>query len=356
MIYILSTLGTVMLTYIATHIDKSKLISIYWRHVLKHIFMVLSVMPMAIISAVRYGVGTDFLSYRRVYIRKYFGDVITERGFALMVNVLHKISDDPQFFFAVTSFVFCVIYIYAIYKNSINPVYSIFLFVVNGDYFFSMNGIRQAIAIAIALLTLPYVKNRDWMKMLIVIFVASTFHMSAWFFTLLYIVVKIEWKPLMYFNTVFFTFVFANVIKLLIFPFLEKFTTYGRFFLETSSYAESNIDWARFFIYMSFFVFMSYGYRAVKENIDLKIMYSAVWISLIIVALGIAMPRNVTRLALYMNPIIAIYTPEMTKCITNKRFRLVMNYAIVFCYTAICVIWLNNGWHNALPYQAFWSQ
>lgn len=355
MVYIFGTLGTLLLAYIAAHIDKSKYISNYWGHVLKCIFMGLSVLPLAIISAVRYGVGTDFYSYRRTYNRMNFGGVITERGFVLLLEGLHKISDHEQIFFIVTSFIFCMIYIYVIYKNSLNPVYSIFLFVVNGDYFMSMNTIRQAIAVAIILLALPYVKTRNWKRMLIIVFIASTFHMSAWFFVLFYLLATAEWKPIMYFNTVLATFILSNLVKVLIVPFLQKFTTYGRFFLETSTYVESNVDWVRFFIYMSFFAFMSYQYGIVRENANLKMMYSAVWMALVIVALGVAMPRNAIRVALYMNPIIAIYTPELTKCIANKQFRVVINFAIIFCYTIYCVYAINNGWHNAIPYQTFWN-
>lgn len=355
MIYIIGTLSTLLLAYIAVHIDKSRLLPKYLGDIYKRFFMFLSVIPLSIISAVRYGVGTDFFSYYRIYERHIITNTY-EKGFEWLINLLYKISNNPQVFFVGTSFIICILYIYAIYRNSIDPVYSILLFVISGEYFSSMNIIRQYITITIVLFAIPYIKSRDWLKMLIVAIIASLFHTSAFIIILLYILYNIELKPIVYAFSIVITFVLANIIKALLLPFLNRFTTYGRFFLETSAYSESNIDWVKFLIYLSIFMLMTYGYRLVKENENLKLMYTAVWMSLIIVASGAAMPINVTRMALYMNPIIAIYMPEAINYVPNRRLKPVVKFAVTFCYTVVTIYLLvYTGWHNAWPYRTYWE-
>lgn len=355
MIYIIGVLVTLLFAYIGIHIEQSKYISYSLGHIYKCLFTVLSTMPLLIISAARYAVGSDFFSYYRMFEKMYLRNSNMEIGFLLFIQALRKISANPQFFIAATSFVVCVFYFYAIYKNSVNPVYSILLFVVNGDYFMSMNAVRQAMAMTIVLFSIPYIRNRKWIKAFLIIGFATLFHKSAFIFIVLYFLVAVEWKPIIYMVSILATFVLAGLLKLMVLPFLQRFTSYGRFFLENSRYSESNIDWARFLIYLSFFIVMTYKFKIIQENINLKLMYSSVWMALIIVASGISMPTTVVRLAWYMNPIIAIYTPELTSTISQKQLRNIVNFLIISLYIITCIIFIRNGWHAALPYQTFWD-
>ncbi len=355
MIYIAGTLSTLLLTYISVHIDQSKYLSYSEGRILKHIFGALSIMPLAIISAVRYNVGTDFSSYCQIYEMSHSKNAYIEQGFLSFMCILHKISDNPQIFIAVSSLIICAFYFYSIYKNSCNPVYSVLLFVIIGDYFSSMNVIRQMFAMVISLFTIPYIKSRKWLKTFIIIGIAMMIHKSAFIMIFLYFILALEWKPMTYTTALLATFASAGLLKATVLPILQRLTTYGRFFLKTSRYSKSNIDWASFLIYFSFFVLMSYKYKAIQKNKNLKLLYSAVWIALVIVASGIVMPTTVVRLALYMNPIIAIYVPELTCLTLRKSTRYVINFAIVFLYTLIRIIYLSNGWCGVLPYRTFWN-
>lgn len=66
-------------------------------------------------------------------------------------------------------------------KHSENYIFSIFLFIATGEYISWMfNGMRQFMAVCIILLGVPLMMTQRYISLLLVIFIASTIHYSAW--------------------------------------------------------------------------------------------------------------------------------------------------------------------------------
>lgn len=137
----------------------------------------ITLLPMGL----RYGIGTD---YFYTYVPHFYGIAegtmqFSEIGFNLINKIIYELTGDYRVLFFVTSFIF-LYYIYkGIYENSDKIFISCLLIFLNQSYFYSMNMVRQAIAIAIVFYAYKYIKRKQRIKYVLFCLLASTIHMSA---------------------------------------------------------------------------------------------------------------------------------------------------------------------------------
>jgi hypothetical protein len=137
--------------------------------------------------------------------------LLSERGFYFFSWLLAKISRAPQLLIFTTSAfnVFCAYNF--IKKNSEDKEISFMAFVCLGSLTFSMNGMRQALAMSICLLSYEFVKKRKLIPFLITVLIAVLFHKTAIVFLPVYFLYKIK------FNATGITVVFASLAGFVIF-------------------------------------------------------------------------------------------------------------------------------------------
>ncbi|KMK51135.1 hypothetical protein RO21_07985 [[Actinobacillus] muris] len=135
------------------------------------------------ISAIRYHVGTDFPSYEEIFLDPESHDRI-EIGFIGLIKILKLFSDDPQILFLVTSM---IIYypIVKLYKTYESVAFIICWFLI--FYFPSLNQIRQVIAITILTYSIKHINN--FKSYILLILVASSFHITG-FIGILFILLR----------------------------------------------------------------------------------------------------------------------------------------------------------------------
>ena len=152
----------------------------------KALFCGLAGMQLFVISALRYGIGTDYESYQLQYayivemgfpegiFYKYF-----EPGYNFLNLLASKTSLGFQFVVTASSFVtiFCVTY--SIYKYSSSVLFSFFLYITLGFYYASFCLIRQEMAMAICLLAIADMKKQKTVKVSLIILFAALFHFGA---------------------------------------------------------------------------------------------------------------------------------------------------------------------------------
>ncbi len=102
----------------------------------------------------------------------------------------------------------------AIYRMSAIVWFSVFLFVAFGFFNFSINILRQTIALSFVMLSFRYIISRDLLKFLGIITIAVMFHYSALFFVVTYFLYKI---PISLKSYIFFWIVCAFV-SFILFP------------------------------------------------------------------------------------------------------------------------------------------
>lgn len=153
-----------------------------------------------IVSAFRdFSVGTDTQSYINKFtgelgtiplgpylsslvptsVGKFVGVVQSEAGFTLYNIILNDLGVSQRVFLAITS-AFCT-YVFArfIYLFSRNVGLSFFVHITFGAFSLSLSGIRQFIAICFVLLAFEQIKKKSFLKYVIFIALAVSFHYSA---------------------------------------------------------------------------------------------------------------------------------------------------------------------------------
>lgn len=158
-IYIISFFLTILFIWLAKTKVKSKKTKIT--------LLIIAVLPMLLVSALRYNVGTD---YGKRYVANY--DMIREGievedleiGFKIIDYICLIFTDDSYLLFIVTSLIILSIFFEVMYKKSSNTILSIIIFFLGGYFFGTLNLIRQYMAVAFILLGYQFLMNENRKK------------------------------------------------------------------------------------------------------------------------------------------------------------------------------------------------
>ena len=352
-IYISGLVLSVTFAFCSTHIHTVGSGSMRRRSI-KTFFAILSFIPLTFIMAVRRGVGTDYGGYWRWF---YGTRDSLEPAFKWLNATLRWFKNDPQLIFIVCAIIICGRYFIAIYRESVNPVYSVLLFVLCKDYFIAMNLMRQYVAGTIMLFAIPYIKERKLLKFLIVLAVAVSFHKSAIIFVFLYILYAVNLRPLIAGGIITGGFLFSAIAIRFILPLMNRIQFYAGYLSQSSKYCNTTggISASLILIYLCFFILLAYIYKRVENNKNLKLMYSVVVMSLIMLSFGSVMPINFGRLSYYMNAFVVIYIPEAILSIDDRNLRRFIRIAIVVLYTIVTTSAIMSGNQGVLPYKTMWG-
>ena len=113
-----------------------------------------------------------------------------DMGFIVFDKILGIISDNPQWFIFVTSFIVYGSNARYIYKHSDNVVLETFMFITSFTMMMYLNIIAQALAISIILFGLDFLMEKNYIKYLCTVLLATSIHQSA--------IICLMFIPLMY--------------------------------------------------------------------------------------------------------------------------------------------------------------
>ena len=157
---------------------------------------------LTLLSAFRYRVGTDYDSYSRMFSTIIDGTapevwLNKEWGYRQLIHFSDYIGGNYQlvaFIMAVATMVFfCKGFLFFCKSNSFEFLLITILFVPT-LYFYTFNGVRQALAVAIFFYSIKYVTNRDIIKYLFFVFISFLFHKSILFFLPLWWFLNIKYS------------------------------------------------------------------------------------------------------------------------------------------------------------------
>lgn len=330
-------------------------------------FAFLSFLPLFTVSAIRYMVGTDYAgTYKDVYTYifrdGYHFHITGEPLYALLnrIAIIYSGSDYVGVF-ALSSLLVCGFIFWGIRIQSVNFLYSVLLFIISGVYFWSFNGIRQSIAMAIFIFALQFILKNKPKKYLICILIAAGFHKMA----LIYIPIYFLKNVRLSFKTIFITVAavgcFSNIFVKIIYNIaaaLPVFNIYVVRYLNNSkfdSFTESSSSHA--FINLAFillFIIIANIYDKHQTKCNL-------WMNLQLLALLFALLSSVlplaNRISRLFEVVQIISIPNMTRLITDKKLRIIINVAIIVCFCIYTfVTFFILGYHNVFPYQTIFSR
>ena len=153
------------------------------------------------VSGFRWKMGTDFSAYISIYnhCKENWLDAITsfdEPGIAVLSKIASELYDSPVTFFVLIAVITVLLNVITIKKYSNLFQMGILLYIFIGSWHGSFNGIRQYLAAAIIFAGHRYIYEKKFIKYLLVIVMASFFHITSLVMLPVYFLVnkKISWK------------------------------------------------------------------------------------------------------------------------------------------------------------------
>lgn len=316
------------------------------------IYVVLSAL-----SACRIASGNDYWVYTNMFNLISQGrHVSSEFGFNALVRFM-------QFFFGTEGYsylpifgLFSLLTVYfflrAIYEQGSWFLGSLFLFLMNGYYFSSFNSVRYYLVLAIALYSIKYVLRREYLKFILWILVAASFHKSVLVVIPLYLgadwLARIRLKrwhyvlgALLALSLVFGRDIYRAIL-FRIYPYYENSM------FDTVDYSLTNIGKCVGTLILSLF-----SYKAVlREDRRDRFYFFLNLGGLVLYTCGAFIPE-VSRVAYYLIVPQIFLIPDLLRGIGNKALRRVLTAGTALVFTAYFAMFLQSAYDvniRLLPY------
>lgn len=178
--------------------------------------------------ALRYNFGNDYEAYATGFTWS-FSDLIdadVEIGYAFLVNLFHPLGF--QAMVAFLSGFFC----WTLYKTLVRYIPAnmywlvMFSIISNADLIFiGASAIRQTVAMSFIFLAIPCLQKKQLVRYCVLIGLASSFHLSALFFSLLYPLMLVDLsKKSMVWMIGIGAILLATVLKYVVYNYIGDFT------------------------------------------------------------------------------------------------------------------------------------
>lgn len=316
------------------------------------IYVVLSAL-----SACRIASGNDYWVYTNMFNLISQGrHVSSEFGFNALVRFM-------QFFFGTEGYsylpifgLFSLLTVYfflrAIYEQGSWFFGSLFLFLMNGYYFSSFNSVRYYLVLAIALYSIKYVLRREYLKFILWILAAASFHKSVLVVIPLYLgadwLARIRLKrwhyllgALLALSLVFGRDIYRAIL-FRIYPYYENSM------FDTVDYSLTNIGKCVGTLILSLL-----SYKAVlREDRRDRFYFFLNLGGLVLYTCGAFIPE-VSRVAYYLIVPQIFLIPDLLRGIGNKALRRVLTAGTALVFTAYFAMFLRSAYDvnvRLLPY------
>lgn len=317
------------------------------------------------VSAVRYGIGTDYNLYRNIYEFLDVNDSIlnsmkifdVEPGWIIFNILVKKIYYDAQHVFIISSLIYivCVYIVIYYYRRRINIGLSIFIFMCIA-YVPSFNTVRQYVAIGIIMLSYRYIENKRLFTTLLIIALATCFHYTSLFWLPVYFYITssskaYKKKKIILFGVLIFILFNYNTMLSLIVSVSPSFAKYSRY----TSDKIAGVNLAKILFQIPI-VFIIIYYRKLFKNLG-DFMYK--FMDLYYVSVFLSFLSNMTsyavRIAYYFEITQVIFIPYIIKSINNKFDKfIIVSFLIIYylCYWYVYFAYL--GHNEVIPYVTYW--
>lgn len=305
-------------------------------------------------------VGNDTIEYIRIFNEVKNGYDFSmsryELGYLWFNKILSYFSSNPQIVF-ITSGIFIYYSVGRfILKYSAYPWLSIILFLSYGFFTFFMGAIRQAIAISILLYSFKYLLNGNLYKFLIIVIIASFFHITAVFFSFAYLCRYIKPSLKNYSLLALFAFIGLFSFNLILSKLFSIFSMYehyngGKYFGETR-------------IASILYVVISFSILIISENIirkrissfsheyQFEIRCEIVLVLFAVILFLISTKLNILdRIAVYYNLFTILLLPNAIRALKyNKRLISTAIITLFFYAYTVTILVLRPEWTSIFPY------
>jgi transmembrane protein EpsG len=320
----------------------------------RKIYLFVCFWPVFLIPALRHpSIGVDSQSYQKVYIDVlyYFGtgkEFNQEYGFILFNKLVSFISENPQAIIIATSFVIALGLILFIYYNSENVWLSLYLFITMYYFYFSMNGIRQFMAIVIVANAYYFARQQKLIPFILLILFASTLHTTALLGIFLYLINTLKPKSSRLISIFGFGMLVGILLEFVLGYIVGLFPRYEIYM----SAIENTGGIMTVIVYTAIFLFAYlFGKKKMKQ------LFHYIAVSEIAAVMGILgfFSSIINRPAWYFDTFLIIVIPSIIKNGFDKKAKPLI-YTVIMSLTLLYnLYYFSYNWHKVLPYKFFWE-
>ena len=307
------------------------------------------------VSACRLNVGNDYAKYVEfMHLVNCDAFVPTEFGFNQVVKLLYGISGFENYLLVFAFFAFFTIlfFLYGIYRQADSFPFSFFLFMALGYYFQSFNTVRYYLALAIAVLAIPCVLQRKWMKFLLLVCLGATMHKSILVIFPLYILASLPWKKWQLFLAAAFCSTFFFMQDFYLKAVIALYPTY-----EDTEYLEGGTSLVNIARCGAVLILALLCYKkTVKESRRNRFYFYCNMGALVMYVCCSFLPI-ISRIGYYLTITHVFFLPALIAGIENEKYRKLVRAGVIFAGVSYFAVFMlmkaGNDGLRILPYETF---
>lgn len=333
----------------------SILIAWFCTHTTRYIYkgkriltIIFSSFPLFFVAAFRYGVGTDYFNYIRVFNLIKQGVFYKEYIYNLLNVFILNTNLDIQWIFVICAGIFCIFTYSAIYEQSPYPLISIFLLVGMTHYFAFLNIMRQLISAAILLYSLKYIERRNIKAYIFWIIVACGFHFTSIFFLPFYWAYNIKLSPQKAIILSVLVIVFERAIESRIITIISE--TSLSWYLN-SKYDTQVVGYVYILVQIAIDIIAIYGF---DNSIRYRTLFSIQFVNTIVSFFSGRIVLIERFRYLFGFPAI-ILIPMALKNINNKTLKVITIFGVVIAFFIYSYLVTTKGNNGVLPYRSIFG-
>lgn len=309
-----------------------------------------------LVSACRVDVGNDYGEYVGIFADVHAGKhVSTEPGFNAVIHAVQFVLGTgvvaDRVLFALFAGATCFFFLKAMYDQSCNFGFSVFLLLTNGYYFSSMTSLRYYFVLAIALYAMKYAIQKKWLPFLCLIGFAALFHKSVLFVIPVYFLATRKWKiwHLLPVAAVCVTFVlFPEFYRAIIFRFYP--------FYENSVFDNGQTSLMNIAKGVAVLLFTTFYYRSGIGEDQAARFYYLLNFGSVILFLFCGFIPEVSRIGYYMNIGNLLLLPAVLDRIPGSRQRFFCKSCVAGAFGLYFAMFLMRAYEEGvslLPYHSW---
>lgn len=316
----------------------------------------LTALPIILVSGLRtYNIGTDTGgTYYYLFLRISSNGIsnIRDIGYALINQISLWFTNSYTGVLLLTSILCCGLAIHSIFKQSQKPVMSCLLFFTTNVFFISMNMVRQSIATMVFIVAIPYLKERKFVKFMLIIALACSIHVTSIVYVLFYFLCNIRLTKTKVVVGSAGIVVVGNILASIFEIVVRRVTFVARYFswYFTSGFNSGEVNWFSLFVELGIVAFLLIIYDRAKNDDTYRIVLwlNFIALSILLISSRIPLAQRISWLFSFPN---FVYLPQCINYIKNINNRKIISVTINLMFFAYMFITIFiRGYHDVVPY------
>ena len=271
-----------------------------------------------------------------------------EIGFLYYNKLISVFTLDHQIFLGIISATIFIPIAYVIYKNSSNFYLSVIYLITLGIYNFTFSGLRQSIAIGFTFLSYEFIKRKQWVRFLLIILLAMTFHTSALVFLPAYLIYNIKIKKKHFFlvlGIISLIVIFKSfLLRFIVLNSLEKYS--NQILLESTG------AYTLFFVMLTIFIISLLSKGKTNNPVSLN-AFSNFMLMAVIIQISASESQLSMRAGYYYYLFTILLLPEIITAFSGKKEKNILGVISVLLCLGYYYLTTNTTLLN--PFTFYWE-